>query len=83
VLTFAFGLEETVEAVRNCEASREVSAIAGSILDVEKRSQGRKAKVWETQDVAPTRGFNGDGLDGKEGQMIGNERRERRDDEEL
>ena len=80
LLGLAFGLSETVQAVRCCVGSAEVSGIACAILDCEKRLQGRKMKVWETAEVAPSRGFNGNGLEGKEENMIGVERRSREED---
>ena len=77
-VALAHSLSDVVAAVSNAGA-KEACGFAASVFEAERKKRGRQARKWDQPDLAPTRGFNGDGLDGVEERMIGGERRPRAD----
>lgn len=78
-----FPLKSVFEALRThvTGAKVEGTQFLCQILDEEARRKGRRMRVWETQTEVPNAGFNGDGLEGREDEMIGSHQRGRNMDD--
>lgn len=71
-LSLVHGVAATVEALM---LGGEAAAVTRSVWEAELRRRARRRRTWQASEEAPTGGFHGDGLEGREDSMIGGKRK--------